>query len=209
MPAPDREHRYEPRGRRVGDADRALARMARDRVGRTDDVPARRGRALPYRGRPARGRGQGLRGRRRDPDPDAEGGRDRLGRCGQGADRVPRRRDRRHGDSPLRRPAGLQLRLARGRLAGRDHPRDPRRRPRLEYAEADSRARGARRRAAGLRASPHRERGGRKEALEAARLDLGRRVPGRRLHRSRADELPRPAGLGARRRDDDHVAAPS
>ena len=33
----------------------------------------------------------------------------------------PCRRDRRHGDSPFRRPAGLQLRLARGRLGLRDH----------------------------------------------------------------------------------------
>ena len=36
-----------------------------------------------------------------------------------------------------RRPADLQLRLAGRGLARRDHARDPRRRPRLEHAEAD------------------------------------------------------------------------
>ena len=38
---------------------------------------------------------------------------------------------------------------------------------------------------------------------------VGRRVPRRGLHRAGPDELPRPARLGARRRDDDHVRATS
>src|SRR5687768_953591 len=38
VPAPDREHRHEPRGRGVGRADRALASLARYRVGWRDDV---------------------------------------------------------------------------------------------------------------------------------------------------------------------------
>ena len=128
-----------------------------------------------------------------------------VGRRDQGPDRVPRRSARGHGHPPLGRPARLQLRLTGRRLGRRDHARHPRRRPRLEHAEADRRARGARRRAARLRARAERLRRGRQEALEAPRRRLGRRVPRGRLHRARADELPRPARLGARRRDDDHV----
>ena len=105
VPAADREHRHEPRGGRGGGADRGVAALARDRVGRRDPLPARRRRALPHRGGAARRRGQGVRGRRRDPDPDAEGGRDRLGRRDQGPDRVPGGRARGHGHPPLRRPA--------------------------------------------------------------------------------------------------------
>ncbi len=124
-----------------------LAALARDRLGRRHDLPARRRRTLPDGGGPARRGRQGVRGRGRDPDPDAEGGRRRLGRRDQGSDRVPRRSARGHGHPPLRRSPRLQLRLAGRRLGRRDHPRHPWRRPRLEHAEADRRARGARRRA--------------------------------------------------------------
>ncbi len=171
-----------------------------------DSVSARRGGALPSRGCAARRRGQGLRGRRRDPDPHAERGRHRLGGRGQGPDRVPRRGVGGHGHPALRRQAGLQLRLAGGRLGRRDHARDPRRRPRFEYTEATRRANGARRRSADVRPRSERLRRGRQEALQAPRRRLGRRVPHRGLYRAGADELPRPARLGARRRDHDHVA---
>ena len=174
VPAADREHRHEPRGGRGGGADRGVAALARDRVGRRDALPARRRRALPHRGGTARRRGQGVRGRRRDPDPDAEGGRDRLGRRDQGPDRVPGGRARGHGHPPLRRPPGLQLRLAGRRLGRRDHARDPRRRPRLEHAEADRRARGARRRAADLRPRAEHLRRRRQEALQAPRRAVDR-----------------------------------
>ena len=59
---------------------------------------------------------------------------------------------------------------------------------------------------AGLRARPEHLRPGREEALEASRRDGHRRVPRRRLSPRGADELPRAARLGARRRDDDHAA---
>ena len=53
---------------------------------------------------------------------------------------------------------------------------------------------------------PERVRSRREEALEATRRDLRRRVPRRGLRLGGADELPGAARLGARRRDDDHVA---
>ena len=80
----------------------------------------------------------------------------------------------------LRRAADLQpRRRARRRRLG-DHPRDPRRGPRLEHAEADPDPGGARPRAARLRARPQRLRDGRQEALQAPRRRLGRGVPRRR-----------------------------
>ena len=174
-----------------------------------DDLPARPDRALPGGGEASRRGGRGVRGRGSDSLPDAERGRDRLGRRRQGADRVPERAAGGRRAGPRRRAPDLQLRLAGRGLARRDHARDPRRRPRLEHAEADPDPAGARRRAAGLRARPERLRRGRQEALEAARRRLGGRVPRGRLHRAGADELPRAARLGARRRDDDHVAGTS
>ena len=76
---------------------------------------------------------------------------DRLGRRGQGPDRVPERGARGHGDRPLRRPADLQLRLAGGRLddgithviRGDDH---------VSNTPKQIVVPGARRRAAGVRA---------------------------------------------------------
>ena len=82
VPAADREHRHEPRGAGGDGADPALARLARDRLGRAGHVPARRDGPLPRARRAARrGRG-GVRGRGRDPLPDARRGRHRLGRRG-------------------------------------------------------------------------------------------------------------------------------
>ena len=109
-------------------------------------------RALPGRGAAPRRRGQGLRGRGRDPLPHARGGTTGWDDLDPRADRVPERRPRRPVYRARRRPADLQLRLAGRGLARRDHPRDPRRRPRLEHPEADPDPRGARRRPAGLRA---------------------------------------------------------
>ena len=206
VPPADREHRHEPRGRGLGRADRGVAALARDRVGRRDALPARRRRALPRRGGPARRGGQGVRGRRRDPDPDAEGGRRRRGttrsragssspptssrtwsssaRTGGPSTTTPRRSTTGSTGSPTC-------------IRGDDHVSNT---PKQIVVLA-----GARRRAPRLRARTERLRRGRQEALEAARRRLGRRVPRGRLHRARADELPRPARLGARRRDDDHV----
>ena len=71
---------------------------------------------------------------------------DWLGRRGARADRVPERGARGPRDRPLRRAADVQLRLAGRGHARRDHARDPRRRPRLEHAEADPHPARARRR---------------------------------------------------------------
>ena len=103
-----------------------------------------RHRALPAGGAAPRRGGEGVRGRRRDPVPDAQRGRDRLGRRGEGPHRVPERAARGSRARSLRRPPDLQLRLAGGGLAGRDHACHPRRRPRLEHAEADPDPAGAR-----------------------------------------------------------------
>ena len=149
--------------------------------------------------------GQGVRGRGRDPDPHAGRGHDRAGTTPSRAGSSFRRRARGHGHPPLRRPGGLQLRLARRRQGGRHHPRHPRRRPRLQHPEADRRARGPRGRAARLRPRAEHLRRRRQEALEAPRGCVGGRVQSRGVHRAGADELPRVARLGARRRDDDHV----
>ena len=149
--------------------------------------------------------GSCLRGRRRDPYSHARRRLDRLGRRDQGPHRGAERRARGRRARALGREADVQLRLAARGLARRDHTRHPRRRPRLEHAEADQRAARARSGAARLRACPERLRRGREEALEAPWSGVRRRVPGGWLPRGGADELPRAARLGAGRRDDDHV----
>ena len=73
-----------------------------------------------------------------------ERGDDRLGRRGEGPHRVPERAARGSRARSLRWPPDLQLRLAGRGLAGRDHACHPRRRPRLEHAEADPHPAGAR-----------------------------------------------------------------
>ena len=127
-----------------------------------------------------------------------------VGRRRQGPDRVSRRRARGHGDPPLRRPPGLQLRLARRRLGrrithvirGDDQSRTP---------EADRRAQAL---GAELPVYAHVPNvfgeDGKKLSKRHGAVSR-RRVPRGRLHRAGADELPRVARLGARRGDDDHV----
>ena len=153
----------------------------------------------------ARRRGQGLRGRGRDPLPHARRGRDRVGRRRPRPDRVPEREARGRRDRPLRRPGDLQLREPGRGHGRRDHARDPRLRPRLEHAEAAP--------------DPARHSGHEppvyahvpdvlgddgKKLSKRHGATVGRRVPHRRVRPRGADELPRAARLGTRRRDDDH-----
>ena len=196
-------------GREVAEADRAdpeLAALARARMGRRRDVPARPARALPGGGAPARRRGRGVRGRRRRSLPHARRGRDGLGRPRARADRGAERDDRGPRHPPLGRPPDVQLRVTGRGLAGRDHARHPRPGPRAEHAEADPDPHGARRRAAAVRTRPVRPRRRRGGALEAARVGDDRRVPRQGLPARRARQLPRAARLELRRQDDDHVA---
>ncbi len=206
MPPADREHRHESRGAGSDGADPALARLARHRLGRAGDVPARCDGSLPGARRAAGPRGRCVRGRGRDPLPDAGRWGHRLGRRGAWTHRVPERAARGRGHRALGRPPDLQLRLARGGHGRRDHARDPGGRPHLEHPEADPDPAGARPRAAGVRAHRKHSRHRRQEALQAPRRGLRRRVPGRGVPPGRARELPRPDRLGARRRDHDHDA---
>ena len=75
--------------------------VARDRLGRPGDVPARRDGSLPRARRAPRRGGQGVRGRGRDPLPHARRGRHRLGRRGPGPDRGAERAARGRRDRPL------------------------------------------------------------------------------------------------------------
>ncbi len=121
----------------------------------------------------------------------------------RGRDRVPERQARGRRDRPLGRPPDLQLRLAaRGRL-GRDHARDPRRRPHLEHAEADQHHPRRRRRRSRSTRTCRRSYGptGRSSRSGTARSGVDEfRADG--LPARGAAELPRAARLGARRRDD-------
>src|SRR5512133_125761 len=84
-----REHRHE-QGSRGGDRpDPGVAALARPRLGRRGDLPARPDAPGAGGGEPARCGGEGLRGRGRDPLPHARRGRDRLGRPDSRSDRVP------------------------------------------------------------------------------------------------------------------------
>ena len=87
------------------------------------------------------------------------------------------RGDRRSGDRALGRPARVQLRRRGRRCADGDHARDPRRGSHLEHAAAGADLPGARLHAAGVRAPLARDGAGPHAALEAARRDLGGRVP--------------------------------
>ena len=107
-------------------------------------------------------------------------GLDRLGRRDQGPHRGAERRARGSRPRALGREADLQLRVAARGLARRHHARHPRRRPRLQHAEAGERAARARSGAARLRPCAERLRRGRQEALEAPRGRVRRRVPQRR-----------------------------
>ena len=109
----------------VAQIERSLS-LARDRLGRPDDLPARPHGARRGRSAAPRGVRSGLRGRGRGQDPDAGRGNDRVARRGQGVDRVPEREARGRRSRPFGRPADLQLRLTARRLARRNHARDPR-----------------------------------------------------------------------------------
>ena len=112
MPTAHREHGHEPRGRGVREADRALAALAWDRMGRRRRPFARRHGTCQGGGAPARHGGRGVRGRRCDPHPYAGRGLDGLGRRHRGPDRGAERRARGRRPRALRRPADVQLRLA-------------------------------------------------------------------------------------------------
>ena len=180
VPAADREHGHEPRGRRVGRADPALARAgsgstgtARSPSSSTGSSAARQeARRLVAEGKAYEDEGAI---RFRMPDEGTTGWDDAV----KGRIEFPNEQLEDVVLVRSRRPPDLQLRLAGRGLARRDHARDPRRRPRLEHAEADPDPAGARRRAPGLRARAERLRRRRQEALEAARRRLGRRVPRR------------------------------
>ena len=90
---------------------------------------------------------------------------------------VQHRRHRRPGASCGRTAAGLQLRGRRRRCADGDHACDSRRGSHLEHAAADPALRGARLHAAGVRASRAGDGARPHAAVEAARRDVGRRVP--------------------------------
>ena len=181
-PAPDREHRHEPGGG-GGDVDQIKESLIWLGIDWDGDVhfqldtadKARRAR------RTARLRGQGLRGRGRDPVPPAEGRDGLLERRRPRPHRVPERAAAGPRDRPLGRSADLQLRLAGRRRVRRDHPRDPRRGPRLEHADADQHPARARRRPARLRACSEHQRRRRPQAVEAAQRRRTRRLPRRRL----------------------------
>ena len=89
-------------------------------------------------------------------------------------------RHRRSGPRALRRHARLQLRRRGRRCADGGDARDSRRGSHLEHAAADAALRGARVHAAGVRAPGARDGAGSHAAVEAARRDVGRRVPRRR-----------------------------
>ena len=208
MPAPDREHRHEPRGRRGRRADPALALAGSGSTGTAPvtfqldamDRCASSARRLVEQE-------QGIRGRGRDPVPDARRGRDRLGRRVRGRIEFPNAELEDLVHRSLRRPADLQLRLAGGGHGRRNHARDPRRRPHLEHAEADPDPAGARPRAARLRARSEHPRDRRQEALEAARgASRSTSSATRATSPRRSSNFLALHRVGARRRDDADVA---
>ena len=208
MPAADREHRHEPRGRRVGRADPGVAALARDRLGRAGHLPARpdgRGAHATPSGSSPRARPTRTRARSASACPtrasvgwdDAVRGRiefenEKL------ADLVIVRSDGR--------PTYNFASPGRGH-ARRDHARDPRQRPRLEHADADQHP--AARSAPSCRStrtcptcSATTARSSR-SATARSSVDVFRAdgyLP------AGADELPRAARLELRRQDDDHDA---
>ena len=105
-------------------------------------------------------------------------------------------RHRRSGARALRRRARLQLRRRHRRCADGDHARGPRRGSHLEHAAADAALRGVRLDAAGVRARLAGDGAGSRAAVEAARRDVGGRVPRARLPAGGADELPGAASAG-------------
>ena len=137
-------------------------------------------------------------------------GDDGLGRRDPRPDRVPERRARGSRARSLRRPPDLQLRLAGGGLARRDHARDSGRRPHLEHAEADP---DPRRRSAPSSPSTRTRRmingpDGKKLSKRHGAVSVDEFRNAGYLPEAMV-ELPRPARVGARRRDDDDGRARS
>ena len=213
----ERAARRLPRGR--GEAGRRRPRVsllpdARGaRGGPRDGARDRRSGVADARpSRPDGRAGRGVRGGRPqagDPVPHAARGRDRDRRPGAGRRAVgapPARRPRaaarrRRGHVPAREPAR--------RPAPRHDARDPRRRPAVVHAAAEAAAGGARPHLPGDGAPADDPRRRQEAALEAARRGLGGGVPRRRLPARGGRQLPRAGGLELRRRDRDHVDAPS
>ena len=211
VPAADREHRHEPRGRRVGRADPALAALARDRLGRRDVRSSSTGSsAAARRRRRLVAEGTGLRGRGRDPLPHARRGRDRLGRRRPGRIEFPNEKLE---DVVLVRSDGRPtynfaspvedwLDAITHVIRGDDHVSNTPKQIQILHA---------------LGAEPPvyahvpnvlRRRTARSSRSATARVSVDEfRHAG--YIAAGADELPRAARLGARRRDDDHVAATS
>ena len=110
----------------------------------------------------------------------------------RGEVRFQHRRHRRSGHRARRRHARLQLRRRRRRCADGDDACDPRRGSHLEHAAAGPAVRGARLHAAGASRTWRWCMGpDHSAAVEAARRDVGRRVPREGLPARGAGELPR------------------
>ena len=164
---------------------------------------ARRGVALRPRrvgARPRRGARAG-RERRAAGDPlQGAGGPDGLHRPRQGAGRVRQHGDRRLRHRPPRRPADLPPVGGLRRRGHGDHARDPRRRPRVEHAEARAAVHRDGCAGAGLRARADDPRARQEAPEQAPRRHVGARVQGAGLPARGDAQLPRAPRLVARRR---------
>ena len=211
VPAADREHRHEPRGRGVGRADPALAALARDRVGRRVDVPARRDGARE---------GGGARGSSTEGKAYEDEGAIRFRMPDEGTtawdDAIKGRIE-----FPNDRARGLVLVRSDGRptynfaspvedwldgithvIRGDDHVSNT---PK-QINDPAARSAPSRRSTRTCRASSATD--GKKLSKRHGAVSVDEFREAGYVARG-ADELPRAARLGARRRDDDHVAATS
>ncbi len=123
-----------------------------------------------------------------------------LRRCRARPGVVSHRRDRRSGARPLRRHAGLQLCRGDRRCADAGDARRARRGSHLEHAAPGAAVRSVRLAAADLCPSLAGDGPRSHAALEAARRDLGRRVPRQGLPARGAGQLPGADRLVARAR---------
>src|ERR1041385_6467791 len=130
----------------------------------------------------------------------AGGGRGRLERPREGADQLSQRRARRPRAAARRRRADLQLRRGGRRPRHGHHARHPRRRPRQQHAAPDPHLQRAGEDPAAVRPPVDDPRPRRRAPLEAPRRDQRHGVREPRLPAGGAGQLPRAAGLVARRR---------